>query len=376
MQIIYSMNIIIFYILIFLIRCQEKIGHFKIKNHNRTNEIKNNFSPLNNIYKIKKNVILGIIQEYSVTKVLPFFSSIIYSNITNCDIVMFVRNVSSILINYLNSIGVIVYQISNIYNNITKPTHLRWKMFLNFLEENKSKYNLVFSVDVRDSIFQKDIFKNFDNYNSFLGVTLEDGTLDQIISKHNIIKLVGIMKHNKIKNERIICMGTVIGTLKEFLDFSNIMWEKLKSYKFPLSDQGLANFLFYYDKIMNNCLLKSDNNGPIMTIGLSQIENITLDYQDNILNYKGEIASVVHQYDRKENITIKIINKFLNQLPKSIKNEIYDLNNLYDMIYDNYSKKAYLKVKNRNIISYILLFKLFTIILFIKLLILILQLKK
>ena len=370
------MNIIIFYILIFLIKYQKKIGHFKIKNHNRTNEIKNNFSPLNNIYKIKKNVILGIIQEYSVTKVLPFFSSIIYSNITNCDIVMFVRNVSSILINYLNSIGVIVYQISNIYNNITKPTHLRWKMFLNFLEENKSKYNLVFSVDVRDSIFQKDIFKYFDNYNSFLGVTLEDGTLDQIISKHNIIKLVGIMKHNKIKNERIICMGTVIGTLKEFLDFSNIMWEKLKSYKFPLSDQGLANFLFYYDKIMNNCLLKSDNNGPIMTIGLSQIENITLDYQDNILNYKGEIASVVHQYDRKENITIKIINKFLNQLPKSIKNEIYDLNNLYDMIYDNYSKKAYLKVKNRNIISYILLFKLFTIILFIKLLILILQLKK
>ena len=343
-------NITIFFIIICLNKCKEKIDHFRIKIDNSTNNIKNDLSSLNNNkYIIKKNVVLGIIQKYSLSKVIPFFNSFLYTNLTNCDIVMFVRNVSPSLINYLKSIGVLVYQISKIYNNIRRPTHLRWKIYMNFLEENKNRYNLVFSVDVRDSFFQKDIFKYYDNYSSFLGIALEDGTLNETVNKNNIIKLVGIEKHNKIKDERIICMGTVLGTVKEFMDFSKIMWEKLKFFNFPRSDQGLANFLFYYDKIMNNSLIKTDNNGPIMTIGLSEVENITLDYQDNILNYNGEIASVVHQYDRKKNIQMKIFKKFGKILPKPIKQEINHLNNLSDnKIYNN---SNYKKVYSNNLIN-------------------------
>ena len=361
MKKIHCININIFFIIIYLVKCQSNISQFKIKVFNKTNVIENDlFSSFNNDKFIaKKNVILGIIQNYTIIKVLPFFNSIIYSNFTNCDIVMFVRNVSPNLINYLKSIGVIVYQISNTYNNIRRPNHIRWKMFKNFLEENKNRYNLVFSVDVRDSFFQKDVFINYSNYSSILGITLEDGTLNEKTNKNNIIKLVGIEKHNKIKNERIICMGTVLGTSREFLEFANIMWEKLKLYNYPKSDQGLANFLFYHDKIMNNSLVINDNKGPIMTIGLSKVENIFLDYKGNILNYNGEIASVIHQYDRKTEIKMKIINKFGKQFPK-IKN------NNYKKVYSNKKKND----NHKNIISYILLYKLFSIILIIKLLIL------
>lgn len=383
MKKIQDINIIIYFIIICLIKCQENVGHFKIKDINKIINIKNDLpSSLNkDKFIIKKNVILGIIQNYSLSRVLPFFNSIFYSNFTNCDIVMFVRYVSANLINYLKSIGVIVYQISNIYNSIRRPNHLRWKMFINFLEENKNRYNLVFSVDVRDSFFQKDVFIHYANYSSFLGLALEDGILSEKINKNNIIKLAGIEKHNKIKDERIICMGTVLGTSREFLEFSNIMWEKLKLYNYPLSDQGLANFLFYYDKIMNNSIVKNDNKGPIMTIGLSNVENITLDYQGNILNYNGEIASVIHQYDRKKEIKMKIIKKFGNQLPKLINEKIIHLSNLSDnRIYNiSNSKMVYsskdIKDNYRNIISYILFFILFSIIIIIKLLIVNIKIK-
>ena len=56
--------------------------------------------------------------------------------------------------------------------------------------------------------------------------------------------------------------------------------------------------------------------GPIMTIGLTDINNIHLDYKENILNFKNEIASVIHQYDRKEDIVKIVIRKFCPELYK------------------------------------------------------------
>ena len=38
-----------------------------------------------------------------------------------------------------------------------------------------------------------------------------------------------------------------------------------------------------------------------MTVGLSN-KNYSYDSEDNILNLKGDIAAVIHQYDRKPKI--------------------------------------------------------------------------
>ena len=51
-----------------------------------------------------------------------------------------------------------------------------------------------------------------------------------------------------------------------------------------------------------------------MTIGLTESKNIILDSNNNILNFKGEIASVIHQYDRHSYLMIKIVNKFCPEL--------------------------------------------------------------
>jgi hypothetical protein len=262
-----------------------------------------------NFNKEKKNLILSTIVKYPLDIILPFFKSFIRVNFKNCDIVMFIKDVSQSIIEYLKSIGVITYNISKNYKNI-EITKLRWKLYIDFLKKKKNEYNLIFIADVRDTIFQKDIFQYYRNYKPFIGLAIEDGTLNQGFTKIWLIGYIGIEKHKTIKNQRIICFGSIWGTPSEILEFSIILWDNVKMNK-NSTDQGIGNYLFYYEKFFNSCFIKSDNYGPVMTIGRTKRANIELDTNNNILNFGGEIAAVVHQYDRKPDIVTIIKNKFL-----------------------------------------------------------------
>ena len=266
----------------------------------------------NKNFNKNKNVILGIIEKYSFKTILPFFKSIIHSNFQNCDIVIFVRKVSQTTINYLKGIGVIIYQIPKIYKKIS-IVKLRWKMYIVFLKDKRNEYNLVLSADVRDTFFQKDVFKYYENHEPFLGISIEDGTLEEEFNKRWIIDYVGEEKYKTVQNERIICAGSIWGTLDKFLEFSEIIWDKLLIH-LKTTDQGILNYLFYSENLFKEYIVKSDNYGPIMTVALTESKNIILDKDDNILNFKGEVASVIHQYDRKKDIKIKVINKYCPEL--------------------------------------------------------------
>jgi hypothetical protein len=145
-----------------------------------------------------------------------------------------------------------------------------------------------------------------------LGVAIEDGNLSSSLNSKWIINAYGERLHETIKNERIVCIGTLWGTLDKFMEFSNIMWDILgKNWALThfVVEQGVANYLIYHEKLFNNCLVKSNNeNGRIMTIAITNRKNIFLDHQNNILNGKGQIAALVHQYDRKKDI-VEIIRK-------------------------------------------------------------------
>ena len=108
-------------------------------------------------------------------------------------------------------------------------------------------------------------------------------------------------------------------------------------------EQGIANYMFYHDKLFSDILVKSDNFGPVMTIGITNRQNIVLDQQNNILNFAGEIASVIHQYDRKRDIVEKIIKKFCPEIIyfnnntntnnfKKVKQKIYKPEKIYILI--------------------------------------------
>lgn len=124
--------------------------------------------------------------------------------------------------------------------------------------------------------------------------------------------------YKTIKNERIICVGTIWGTVDKFIEFSDIMWDRLSSewsIKRKVIEQAVGNYIVYHDKMWKDCIIFSNNiNGPVMTNGFTNRVFLNFDSDDNILNIDGQIASVIHQYDRKEDINEMIIKKYYPEL--------------------------------------------------------------
>ena len=351
------LKVFIFLIVIKFNLSNKDLGLNKIsKNNVNSSVIIQNYTKSNSL---KKNVILGIISKYTWKRVAPFFKSLLKAKLKNCDIVMFVRDVSKLLINNLKNIGVNVHIIPEKYKNIS-TINCRWKMYIDFLKNKKNVYNLVFSADTRDTIFQKDVFNYYQNHSSFLGIAIEDGTLNSPINKKWIINFCGKELFETIMTERIICIGSLWGTLDKFLEFSIVFWKKL--FKNPNAiEQGIANFLFYHEKLFQDYLIKSDNYGPVMTIGITRRENIHLDSENNILNFRGEIASVVHQYDRKHDIASTVINKFCPELIETNKTNIQN-----DKIILAKKLEKFKMSKKSNLINFIFLNIFFSFILLIK----------
>ena len=271
----------------------------------------------------KKNLILSTIIRFSWDKILPFIKSIIKINNRNCDIVIFIGEVSQRVKDNLKSFGVIVYEIQTKLKSTSHIFRQRWKLYSDFLNNNKDNYNLVLSIDLRDTIMQSEFFSLYDNYTNFLGFSYESANIDKLIEKNYIIDTFGYDIYKSIENKRTINCGTVWGTLDYFLNFSNIAYNKLLKY-FTI-DQTIINYLIYYENILNNwTVIFSDEYGKVITLGLTGRNKINLDQQKNILNFKGEIASIVHQYDRYPDIKKIIRNKFCPEL-KDIKS----INNLF-----------------------------------------------
>ena len=252
-------------------------------------------------------MILSVIVKYSWETILPFIKSVMRANINNCDIVVFFKEVSKRIVDTLQSFGIITYNISEKYTGI--PNNYRWKLYSNYLKDNKNKYNLVLCVDIRDTIIQNDIFKLYENHKSFLAFSYEEAKIEKIIMKNWIINTFGIQLFNSINKQYTINSGTVLGSLDIFIEFTNIIWPKLLQYS-DVIDQVVINYIIYHEKILDKYLIFIDQYGAVLTLGLTNRKNIILDYQYNILNKNGIIASIVHQYDRHKDIKKLIKYKF------------------------------------------------------------------
>lgn len=266
----------------------------------------------------KKNLIVAAISNYGWAEMAILFESYVKAGFENTDFVAFVTNMTQATIDKIKSCGIIINDFPEELQKVS-IINSRWKIYEDFLNNNPNKYSLVLTVDIRDVFFQNDFFKYYKNITkSFLGVAIEDGYLHEPINKEWLINAYGEEKYKLIQNERIICVGTVWGTVDKFTEFSKVMWEKLSS-EWSTSrrvvEQSVGNYLIYNDKLWNDCLITSENrDGPIMTIGLVKRCYLNIDSNNNVLNRKGEIASIVHQYDRHSDIIQIAINKFAPEL--------------------------------------------------------------
>ena len=265
----------------------------------------------------KKNLIIGAIKNYTWATIEPFFISFKKANFKKCDCVIFVLDINKDTLEKLKSLGIIIKEFPEKYKGM-KINNVRYKLYEEYLSDKLYKYNMVLHADVRDTFFQKDLFQLYDNKNKFLGFSLEEGNLNQSVNAEWMKNQYGDKIYEQIKNEKIICSGVIWGTVDKFYEFVKNIWEQieLKSpYKYSIHDQTATNYLIYYKKMFNDCIITNDiYNGSVMTIGLAKDMNFYFDSSEDLLNFNDKIkASAIHQYDRVPKIISIIKKKFVIQ---------------------------------------------------------------
>ena len=319
----------------------------------------NNLRNLDSNNSDKKNLILGFIRGYTWTILKPFFISLISANIKNYDLVIFVDRLSDETKNRIKLCGAIIKEIPEKNLSFQGLIKYKWKLYYDFIKENKDKYNLVFLSDIRDVIIQKDIFEFYKDYNKpFISFNLEDNTLRTPPSKYWIkIFLTNKEEYNKISNENVISEGTIISKVDKFIEFADTLLQLFSNYTY-INDQGAINYLIYYKKFMNDSIIMTNNSGPILTISFAQGNKVMLDSENNFLNYEGKVAAIVHKYDKKPNFIMKLNNKYSDD----ILNKYFGINNIDGAKKVNYEYQAKINRRKRiKIIRKIILFSFITL---------------
>ena len=182
----------------------------------------------------------------------------------------------------------------------------RFKFYDVFLRKNQYPDGKIFLMDGRDIIFQNDLFE----YKTDKDLTFfeEKRIIEDNGDNRTWIKLgFGEEVYNNIKDRKVICSGTTLGTYKGICNYLKQMVQTSFKHKYldglerggNIADQGIHNYLIYTNKFTNFETI--DNDGPVNTYAH---DDSHVDDNGFITNKNKKINAVVHQFDRlsKENL--------------------------------------------------------------------------
>jgi hypothetical protein len=260
----------------------------------------------------KKNLILGILDNYSFHQVQKFFLSINKTGYKG-DIVMLVGSKTTPgTIKKLRKLGVNVLLFPDLGSlpadsvaakkfKFPQPINyfnFRHYLYYDFLLRHKDEYKYVLLTDVRDVYFQRDPF-DFAIGNGLYCAT--EGKTKKIrdcsFNGRWVEFIYGKEGLSDIGNNIISCAGTTIGTTEIILDYlaevlSEI--EKLADAKTAI-DQAIHNYLIYKHRL-NDVKFLSNDDGVILT--LSYEHNYVIGEDDLVRAPNGRVVNILHQFDR------------------------------------------------------------------------------
>lgn len=178
-------------------------------------------------------------------------------------------------------------------------------MCLDYIETHGGDYEQVLTADTRDVIFQGDVFESFKGRSNYLGYSTETLPIGKE-RKCNYPWLVGRFgkeEADKIADKKIICCGTVIGTVEAMKIFCRMMWDALKDYTVWGYEQAAMNYFVWNNLLPIENVIELDvHSGEILTNGTVKNGKIL---GDKILRGDGGVPSVIHQYDwHKEQVQL------------------------------------------------------------------------
>lgn len=244
---------------------------------------------------MNKNVIIGAIKDYNFFLIEPFFKTC-RKFMPNIEIVIFYENLSKKTLSKLIGFNIKLVKMDNeSYKKNLTINEYRYCFYKDFLLKNKHKYDNILLTDIRDVIFQGDIFSY--KYKEPLNFFLENKKIEECpFNSKWILGLVGKEGWLKIKKEIISCSGTTIGKEDKIINYLETLINIVKKSRIQGSDQGAHNIIIYFKKIRDPYLFKNFD-GPIATCGYSK-KKIKFDKKNNLLGKDDKKIPLVHQYDR------------------------------------------------------------------------------
>lgn len=180
-------------------------------------------------------------------------------------------------------------------------------------------YDFYFILDVRDTIFQRNIQEV--KYKNILYLSEDARNPFKIKYDYANKKWINdIVKDSPIESYVPLNSGTIYGSQKYFKIFIHQYVDCIKSLYINTAEQGTLNYLYYSHKLTKIPIdINRNEKGLIYNMGIEILyrrffSNITYNIKDGIL-YRlpyNNIPYIVHQYDRDKLFLSYLNNKYLN----------------------------------------------------------------
>jgi hypothetical protein len=239
-----------------------------------------------------KNLIVGIVFNLSVQQLIPFLKSARQYYADKICIITSETNENILALYKKYNVDVHHTEVSNDRNIAFKE---RLYIVNNLLNTIYNDVDRVFFTDVRDVFF----FGNIFDYTSNFDITFfsEPCVIEKCdINSRWYEMTYGSESLYNIKNELIVCNGTILATKSGMLHYTDCMISEIDSIEYVI-DQPITNHLIFNKKI-KNFEVRRHIEGPVGTF--HHDANMSFCTLDNL--------SVVHQYDRCPTLSTYIAN--------------------------------------------------------------------
>lgn len=255
---------------------------------------------------MKKNLVLGTAVGYGPPEVTLFVKSFREFN-SRDELVLVVDSTLDSRTAQLYFDYNVQFIVFEAYRYI--PTHVqntRYIKYLEFLLENWSRFRTVFLTDVRDTVFQGDVFEGLpERFLYFFSEDKTDTIRDNPFNAGWIERNYGADVLDKIGDNLIYCSGTTLGDYESIRHYLLHMLAQMDRVRIVArgnepgdqgSDQGCHNYLFYCTDLHAT----GKTNGEIVaTLGTTLIKSPhSITFEGGTYFVDGRCPKVLHQYDR------------------------------------------------------------------------------
>jgi len=262
-----------------------------------------------------KNLILGTAWGYKKEQVAIFVESW-KEHCSQHQLLLLVEpDVSQDKIDWLLDMGVDVRFFTAGYFVPSAIHNTRYFKYLDILLEGRGHYDKVFLTDVRDVVFQGDIFAEIDA--NGLHAFREDLRYNctERFNKYILTTNYGEALAAEFANLPIICSGTTLGDAESIMQYIVALMNERDLKKMAElggipDEQACHNFIFHRNLLPHVQHDTGDGVATICLTALNHPQDIEI-LDSGLISVQGQTPAVVHQFDRHPPMIDYLTNRYL-----------------------------------------------------------------